>query len=241
MNSNKMMDNTLSKDLRKPSSRIHTINISDSLYGYQESRSMVAQMFDDEDFPDRYRRKRMPFFSIFTRDIEQYFEEMDKYFEEMFKEAETKIPSELVRERELPEGGKIREIGPFVYGYSVTVGPDGKPVIREFGNIKPTLHGKKPVEVKDKREPLVDIFNEEDSVKVIAELPGVEKKNINLNIEDKTLTVSVEKPRTYYKKIELPVNVDTAAPQAQYRNGILEINLKKPKDEKPEGKKIDIK
>ena len=197
-------------------------------------------MFDDEDFPDRYRRKRMPFFSIFTRDIEQYFEEMDKYFEEMFKEAETKIPSELVRERELPEGGKIREIGPFVYGYSVTVGPDGKPVIREFGNIKPTLHGKKPVEVKDKREPLVDIFNEEDSVKVIAELPGVEKKNINLNIEDKTLTVSVEKPRTYYKKIELPVSVDTSTPQAQYRNGILEINLKKPKDEKPEGKKIDI-
>ncbi len=198
-------------------------------------------MFNEDDFPYGYKRKRIPFFSIFPRDIELYFAEMDKYFEEMFKEAETKIPDELVREKDLPEGGKIREIGPFVYGYSVTVGPDGKPVIREFGNIKPTSHGKKPVEVQDKREPLVDIFNEQNSVRVIAELPGVEKKDINLNIEDKTLTVSVEKPRTYYKKIELPVSVDTSTPQAQYRNGILEINLKKPKDEKPEGKKIDIK
>lgn len=197
-------------------------------------------MFSDDEFPNWRRRKRLPFFSVFPRDIEQYFAKMDKYFEEMFKEAKTQIPDELVRERDLPEGGKIREMGPFVYGYSVTVGPDGKPVIREFGNMKPASYGKKPVEVQDKREPLIDVFNEKDSVRVIAELPGVEKKNINLNIEGKYLTVSVETPRKYHKKIELPANVDTSTPHAQYRNGILEINLKKPKDKKPEGKKIDI-
>lgn len=197
-------------------------------------------MFSDDDFPRKYRRKGIPFFSIFPRDIEQYFAEMDKYFEEIFKEAESQVPNDLVRERDLPKGGKIREIGPFVYGYSVTVGPDGKPVIREFGNIKPTSHGKKPLEVQEKREPLIDVFNAKNSVRVIVELPGIEKKDINLNIEGKLLTVSVETPRRYYKEIELPVNVDTSTPHANYRNGILEVSLKKPKDKKTQGRKIDI-
>lgn len=42
MNNDKIIDSILSNDLRKPSPRIHTINISDSLYGYQGPRSMVA-------------------------------------------------------------------------------------------------------------------------------------------------------------------------------------------------------
>lgn len=197
-------------------------------------------MFDEDDFSNWNKKKRFPFFSIFPRDIDQYFDEMDKYFEEILKDVNTKVPSDLVKERDLPDGSKSREIGPFVYGYSVTAGPDGKPVIWEFGNIKPGTNGKKPVELREQREPLVDVFNETDIIKVIAELPGVEKKDIDLNIEGKSLIISVETPRKFYKKIELPENVDISAPKANYRNGILEVILVKPKDKEQTGKKIDI-
>ena len=197
-------------------------------------------MFNDDDLLNWNKRKRFPFFSIMPKDIEQYFYEMDKYFEEILKDVETKIPKDLIKERDLPDGNKSREIGPFVYGYSVTVGPDGKPVIREFGNIKPGTHGEKPIEFRDQREPLVDVFNETDIVKVIAELPGVEKKDINLNIEGKSLIISVETPKKFYKKIELPENVDYSTPNANYLNGILEVILNKPKIKKQANKKIEI-
>src|SRR2546426_4931738 len=64
-------------------------------------------------------------------------EEFERSFEEMFKDLE--IPKEMIREKRLPTGGTEKEIGPFVYGYSFSVGPGGKTVIREFGNIKPSL------------------------------------------------------------------------------------------------------
>ena len=41
----------------------------------------------------------------------------------------------------MPEGGKVREVGPMRYGYLMTVGPEGKPRIREFGNVKPSRFG----------------------------------------------------------------------------------------------------
>ena len=58
--------------------------------------------------------------------------EMDKELEDMKKN----LPKDLVREYETPEGRKVQEVGPLVYGYSMTIGPDGKPKVREFGNIK---------------------------------------------------------------------------------------------------------
>ena len=62
--------------------------------------------------------------------------QMERQFQEQFRDIQTKAPKELVREYETPEGAKVREIGPIVYGYSATIGPDGKPMIREFGNVK---------------------------------------------------------------------------------------------------------
>jgi HSP20 family protein len=194
-------------------------------------------MFGGEDFPIRRRRRRAPFF---PRGVDEYFEEMDKYFEEMFREMQKRVTGPLVRERDLPEGGKVREMGPFVYGYSVTVGPDGKPVIREFGNIKPSSHGREPVELSEKREPLVDVLDEKDHIRVISELPGVVKKEINLAIEGKNLTISVDAARKYYKTVELPTEVDADTTKATYTNGILEIILKKPKIKERQGKKIDV-
>ena len=52
---------------------------------------------------------------------------MEREFNDAIRNIETKAPKDLVKEYETPEGGKVREYGPFVYGYSMTIGPDGKP------------------------------------------------------------------------------------------------------------------
>ena len=78
-------------------------------------------------------------------------------------------------------------------------------------------------------------------VKVIAELPGVEKKDIKLHGTETTLTISVDTPqRKYYKEVELPCEVDANSAKASYQNGVLDIELKKAKPKK-KGKKIEIK
>ena len=69
-------------------------------------------MLNDDDFPNWQKKRRSPFFSIIPRDIEDYFEEIDKYFEEIFKDIKTQVPKDLIREQELPDGSKKREMGP---------------------------------------------------------------------------------------------------------------------------------
>jgi len=76
------------------------------------------------------------------RGFDEMRREMEREFEETFKNIETKAPKDLVREYETPRGGKVKEYGPFVYGYSMTIGPDGKPKVREFGNVKSPLRGR---------------------------------------------------------------------------------------------------
>jgi hypothetical protein len=77
----------------------------------------------------------------------------------------------IVREYETPTG-RVKEVGPLVYGYSVTVGPDGKPKVREFGNIK-TLGTMTPPALTAEREPLADVMATDKDVKVTVEMPGI--------------------------------------------------------------------
>ena len=66
------------------------------------------------------------------RDFEDRYREIDTMFN-VFNDISNNGPKELVREYETQEGVKVREVGPIVYGYSMTIGPDGKPQVREFG------------------------------------------------------------------------------------------------------------
>jgi HSP20 family protein len=193
---------------------------------------------DDEFFPDWFRRRwRMP--------MPDLFEEFEKNFEEMFKDAE--LPKDLVRERKLPDGATVKEMGPFVYGYSFSMGHDGKPVVREFGNVKPSLKGgpfgtpRPKLAVKEEREPLVDTIVNDDAVKVVAELPGVEKSDIALECDGRTLTLKVDtEKRRYQKHLELPVEVDPDTSKANYKNGVLELVLsRKSKGAKPKPIRVD--
>lgn len=171
--------------------------------------------------------------------------DVEKMMEESFKEYKEKIPKNLIRERKLPDGSSVKEFGPVVYGYSITLGPDGKPVIREFGNIKPTIYprigGVKPVlDIKQEREPLIDVMPDKDKIKVIAEIPGVEKRDIRLYTTPEKLTISVDTAdRKYYKELDLPENIDPKSAKSTYKNGVLEVILSRIKT-KPKGEEIKI-
>ena len=109
---------------------------------------------EDED-PRKFWKRRNPFFGLFEE-----FDKMDDIMDEMMKNA--------FRDMESMKGK------PMSYGFSMKIGPDGKPKIREFGNVKPT---DEKLEVREHREPLVDVIDHEDKVDILAELPGVEKRS----------------------------------------------------------------
>ena len=188
----------------------------------------------DKDW-DRLFRKRWPFFRSIFGNLDEVFREMEEMMEREFSE---RVPKDSIRERTLPDGTKVREWGPFVYGYSMKIGSDGKPQIREFGNVKPSARfGRPRIDIKEKREPLVDVITTNGEVKVVAELPGVEKKDIKLDGTESSLKISVDTPeRKYYKKVELPAKVDIKKTKASYKNGVLEVTLQKKKE--PEGEPI---
>ncbi len=120
-------------------------------------------------------------------------------------------------------GGKAKA----VYGFSIRMGLGGKPVIEPFGNIKATEEGAVVAEV---REPLVDVLDEGERVVVLAELPGVEEKDIHLEVKDDILELTAEaRDRKYSKEVLLPSEVEADTMESSYRNGILEIKLMKRK------------
>ncbi|MGQ9460988.1 MAG: archaeal heat shock protein Hsp20 [Candidatus Bathyarchaeaceae archaeon] len=192
------------------------------------------------------RRRRWPSFfgDWYFRDIEEMMKDVERMMEDMLKEFIDRIPESLVRERKLPDGSTFKEMGPFVWGWSMTMGPDRKPVIREFGNLKPSTWARPwepPFDLREEREPLVDVLEGHEDIRVIAELPGVEKQDIRLYATGRTLTISVDtKERKYHKELELPAEVDPKNAKSSYRNGVLEVTLRRVEEKKTEGEQIKI-
>jgi len=178
--------------------------------------------------------------------MDRWFSDVDEMFENMFQDMLRGMPKDMMSERKLPDGSTVRQFGPFVYGYSMSMGPDGKPVIQEFGNVKqarrPGAFGMEQpaLEPKNTREPLVDVINEPAQVRVVAELPGVEKSAIKTSISDDSLTISVDSAtQKYLKEVHLPAGVDADSSKAAYNNGVLEITLRKLQP-RPKGREIKI-
>ncbi|WFO75293.1 Hsp20/alpha crystallin family protein [Desulfurococcaceae archaeon MEX13E-LK6-19] len=166
-----------------------------------------------------WRRRRKSIFDLFDeffRDIEEEFYRLMRDFEWFGREFMEKGGE-----------GEVKVYGPYVYGFRITIGPDGKPRIEEFGNVK-RVHGR-PV-ISEEREPLVDVFEEDKDIVVIAEIPGVEKDKIQVKVSDdrrKLIIRASNEKRKYYKEVELPAPVDPSSAKASYKNGVLEVRLKK--------------
>lgn len=175
-------------------------------------------------------------------DVSEVFKEMEDMMAREFEELTKRAPEGLQREQTLPDGTKVKTFGPFVYGYSVTVGPDGKPKVKEFGNFKAETHmGKPTIDVKDKREPLADVIDAEGEVRVLVELPGTEKDEIKLSGTDDKLTISVDTPeRKYFKEVKLPAKVETEKAISKYKNGVLDITVPKKTEKEAKSKNLKI-
>ena len=143
---------------------------------------------------------------------------------ELLKEMEAEGKTEVSRTGELRGKGRLKDLKG-VYGFSVKVGLGGEPTVETFGNIRKGEDG--PV-VEEVREPLVDVFDEKDTMRVIAELPGVEADGIKVELEGDILTIAAEgKDRKYNKEVLLPAKGKRESLKSSYRNGILEVTVAK--------------
>ena len=186
-----------------------------------------------------------------TTDLFGDFDDMHKVMNRMFNDISKTAPKELIKEYETSDGSKVREVGPIVYGYSMTIGPDGKPHVREFGNIKASGSGSaknigqyigaKP-QISAEREPLSDLTTTDKEVKVVLEMPGIKKEDIKINAYDEKVEIKTAEnaQRKYHKVIDLPKQADIETARSTYNNGILEVTFDKREENKPKGKEIKI-
>ncbi|MGD9971569.1 MAG: Hsp20/alpha crystallin family protein [Desulfatirhabdiaceae bacterium] len=106
-------------------------------------------------------------------------------------------------------------------------------------------------------KPLVDIFDREDAIIIHAELPGVSKENVSIELKENILTLKGERTESreikedkYYRKertfgsfhraFTLPTAISPEKIKATFKDGILEIEIPKPEEQKPKQIKIDI-
>ena len=114
---------------------------------------------------------------------------------------------------------------PITYGFTMRMGPDGAHSIQQFGNALPP----QPSDPEPPaREPLTDIREDKDKVTVIMELPGVDKEDIKVMAEDRDLDVEVDSPdKRFSKHLDLPCDVLPASAKANYKNGVLEVVMRR--------------
>lgn len=139
---------------------------------------------------------------------------------------------------ETPIGSQVQTYGPYYYGYEMTLGSDGKPHVREWGNVRPT----NTLTDMGTREPYVDETVDEKNgiLKLVTEMPGIEKSDIQVNVADSTVSISAKHgDRKYGTNIPLKYKVDENSVKAKCLNGILELTFKLA-EEKPKGMLVSV-
>jgi HSP20 family protein len=109
----------------------------------------------------------------------------------------------------------------------------------------------------EEHSPSVDIMTEGDVVVVKAELPGMKKENIDVNLTKDTITISGEKRKeekvekkdylsiersygSFKRSFSLPAEVETEKASATFKDGVLEIRIPKTEEAKKKEKKVMI-
>ena len=77
-------------------------------------------------------------------------------------------------------------------------------------------------------KPLIDVFQENNFITVVAEITGFNKETLKIHVKDQKITLSAKsKDRRYYKSLNLPKMVIPDVMYTKFKNGVLEIKLKK--------------
>jgi len=121
--------------------------------------------------------------------------------------------------------GKVRG----VYGFSVKVGLGNEDdiTVEPFGNVHKDEATGKTV-VAEVREPMVDIFDEQDHVLIVAEMPGIAEADLILNLKEDILTITAgQGDKKYHKEVLLPSAFPPEKMSHTCRNGVLEVKISK--------------
>lgn len=155
----------------------------------------------------RRRKKKSPWFSDIYDELEKLGDMIDETMQRSFENSEN-MPERRNRFR----------------GFSIKIGPDGMPKIREF-NDRQSLQDETE---DDDQEPLVDFIDKGKTLIILAALPGVNKDEIELRVTESCLTVSVDADSLeWYDEFALPTKVKPKSAHASYKNGVLEVRLEK--------------
>lgn len=182
----------------------------------------------DDERRDPFEEFLEDFFSFGRRSpFESFFKDFNKLFERLHKNMEK-------FSMEFPEDVEKRR---HTYGFNVFIGPDGKPEIQEFGNLRP---GPSRKVKKEEYEPSTSTYSEDGKIKVVADLPGAKKENINVNASEKEVEIEAEgQDRHYHKVVELSQKIIPDSGKARYENGVLELTFESQEEKKK--KEIEIK
>ncbi|MFX0069027.1 MAG: Hsp20/alpha crystallin family protein [Candidatus Hodarchaeota archaeon] len=168
--------------------------------------------------------------------IEQIMKHFGKFRREMLSNFKNLMDGiELKDIKEMDDDFEVKRIeGPGIRGFiarrsfrypadpsqgdgSPTLPRPTRPVPREPFPIRP-----------DRREPFAELIEEGNRLIVVAEVPGVEKEDIKIDLTNRGL--EIDAGNRFYKEIQLPTDVDFDKVEANCSNGILEIRI--PKKEK---------
>lgn len=106
--------------------------------------------------------------------------------------------------------------------------------------------------------PALDVYEDKDDIVVKAELPGMEKDRVEVNLTDHSLTIKGEKTKedevkeeNYYRSersygsfvrtLQLPTDVQAEKVKASFKNGVLEVRLPKTEEARAKTKEIKVK
>jgi HSP20 family protein len=128
--------------------------------------------------------------------------------------------------------------------------------IRQLQEEMNQVYYAQPRESAQEKSPLFNVWSGQDGLVVRSELPGVSLEDISITVEGQDLTIKgsqkphetkdgeqfIRRERSYgdfSRKVKLPYRVDSEQTEAQFRNGVLTVTLKRPQEDKP--RKITVK
>jgi len=144
--------------------------------------------------------------------------------------------------REMQDFEKIAKDGKSKGGWEVK--PINKPGVRGYVARRQFQFGSEPMRIpsralEEEREPLTDIFEEKESIRIYIELPGVDKSDIQLNVAERVVEI---RAKNFSKTVELPTrDIDLEKVAASYNNGVLEVTIPKVQKTVEDEKKRTIK
>ncbi len=193
---------------------------------------------------------------MMKKDRKEPFWNFDEYFNNLINEMNLRFEQmHRVFEKGLEEKTKgDPQVFSRSWGYSYQLGPDGVPRVQTWGDTPENFQlprfmdpfgGRKAL--TSSTDPTVDIIEDEDEFRIIAEIPGIEKQNLDIEVTKSQVRITgSQEDRSYHKEVQIPGKINPKSTKVSLRNGILELRaewLEKPKKSKLEsieGHKVKI-